>query len=139
MPMFVSATDRHPVTVDGVNTIFVRPKMPFGIRQKVLSAVAKLSTTGDTGAGEADASFDIGAYQTALMINNIVGWEGPEFEDAATGKIIPCTPANILRLDADEPLVEQVLEEIERRSNLKGSPDPNSPTPTGSTSGGEPS
>lgn len=137
MSMFVSNTDRVAVTLDGVNTVYVRPKMSFGVLQQVMSAATPVKVTADAKDG-LDAGLDYGAYNMALMKYNIMGWEGPAFQDEA-GRIVPCTPANILRLDPDEPLVGHVLKEIERLNGKQVSPDPNSATPTGSTNGGEPS
>lgn len=137
MSMFVSNTERVAVTVDGVNTVYIRPKMPFGVQQKVVSAMTQMRADADAMNG-VDATLDWGAYNMALMRYNILGWEGPAFQDEA-GRPVPCTPANIERLDPDEPLVDKVLEEIQRRNTKQASPDPNSPTPTGSTVDGSPS
>ena len=137
MSMFVSNTDRVAVTLDGVNIIYVRPKMSYGVLQQVMSAAAPVKVTPDAKDG-LDAGLDYGAYNMALMKFNIVGWEGPAFQDEA-GRIVPCTPANILRLDPDEPLVSHVFKEIERLNGKQASPDPNSVTPTGSINAGEPS
>jgi hypothetical protein len=134
--MFVSDTDRVPVSVDGANTVYIRPRMSFGIQQKVASAMLRLADA-DNEQGMS-SSYDLGAYQTAMMTHNVVGWEGPAFRDER-GQAIPCTPANILRLDPDEPLVKRVLQELTERNTPKASPDPNLPTPTGSTNGGNPS
>lgn len=134
--MFISDSDRVGISVDGVNTVYIRPRMSFGVQQKVASAMLRLADA-DTESGVA-SSYDLGAYQTAMMVHNVVAWEGPAFRDER-GQTVPCTPANILRLDPDEPLVKRVLQELTERNTPKASPDPNSPTPTGSTSAGEPS
>jgi len=53
------------------------------------------------------------------------------------GHKVPCVRENILRLDPDEPLVEAVLAEVQRRNLRPESPIKNSPTASGSTSAGE--
>lgn len=124
--MFVSK-DRVPVTIDDKDVIYILPKMPFGVKQKAMSAITHISQA--AGGQGADVALDIGAYNIALMTLNIVGWEGPQFEG------VPCTPDNIEQLDPDEPLVVRVLEEIGRRNPVtKDRAAPNAPAPVGSTS-----
>jgi len=123
MPMFVSASERVPVTLDGSDTIYIKPKLDFGAANRVVSAVTKASATEG---GDVSATLDMGAYNTALMINSIVGWEGPSFTDEA-GKPLPCSQYNVLRLDPDEPLVKRVLEEIQARNQAKRTPDGTDP------------
>jgi hypothetical protein len=107
--MFIS-DERVPVTV-GDNTIFIRPKMSVGVKNRVIGAAAKVEGKG--------AEFNVGAYTTALLVHNVLGWEGPAFEG------FKCTPENIEKLDPDESLVEAAIEEIARR-NPQGKTDPNS-------------
>lgn len=117
--MFVDKK-RVPVT-DGTNTVHIRSKMSYGIKNQVAGKAASVSTNGRS----AEVDVDVGAYQTALLVMNVLGWEGPDFVDEETGKPIPCTPENIEAADDDEPLWQMVLEEIARR-NPQGRPDPNS-------------
>lgn len=119
--MFV-ADNRVPVTDERGNTVYIRAKMDFGTRNKVIGAVARVHPNGEG----AETEMDLGAYNTALLTQNILAWEGPDFNG------VPCTAANIARLDPDEPLVDQVLAEINTR-NTKAA---NEPSPKSSTNGG---
>lgn len=124
--MFVQ-TDRVPITV-GDNTIYIKAKMDYGTRNQVLSAAAD-ARMDDKGNAKA-ATVNIGRYQNALLVNNIVDWNGPAFENIA------CTAVNILRLDPDEPLVVKVLEEIATRNPQRQAPNPKSRTTSGSPATG---
>lgn len=108
--MFIDTT-KVPLSIEGdpENRIYIRPKMDFGTRARVLDAIARISATEK---GATNIGVTMGAYQIALAVHNIVGWEGPAF--GAT----PCTPETIQRLDPDEPLVALALEEIARRNPL---------------------
>lgn len=127
MPMFVQ-TDRVPISDDRGNTIFIKPKMDYGTRNAVMSAGADARM--DEKGNVVGAKIDIGRQQNALLVHNIVDWSGPDFEGVA------CTPVNKLRLDPDEPLVAEVLEEIARRNPQKQAPSPKSRTASGSSSTG---
>lgn len=94
-----------PVT-DGENTIYIREKMNVEIKGKVMSQALSSQMTG----GDMSVSMDIGAWTLAILVNNILNWDGPAFEG------VRCTPANIGMLDPDEPLVLKVLAEIDRRN-----------------------
>ena len=105
--MFV---DAKPIDVTvGDNTISIRPKMDLGTRNRCMDALTSIGKEN----GEVDMELHIGAYQVALMRENVLSWRGPAFVG------ILCTPANIAKLDPDEPLVEQVLEEITARNPLQ--------------------
>jgi hypothetical protein len=105
--MFV---DAKPVDVTvGKNTISIRPKMDLGTRNRCMDALTSISKEN----GEVDMELHIGAYQLALMEENVLSWRGPAFAG------MPCTPANIAKLDPDDPLVERVLEEITARNPLQ--------------------
>lgn len=118
--MFVDKK-RVPISDGKGNTIYIRAKMGYGIKNRVAGKAASVSTDGKS----ADVDVDVGAYQIALLVLNVLGWEGPDFVDEETGKPVPCTPENIELADSDEPLWAEVLEEIARR-NPQGRPDPNS-------------
>lgn len=115
--MFVS---KEPVPVslpdDPANCIYIRPKMDFGTKQRVQQAMLSI-TLGQAG-HSSEVPLDMGAYNIALLVANVVRWEGPAFAD------VPCTPANIERLDSDEPLVEAVMAEINRRNRGREDSDP---------------
>src|SRR5689334_17275580 len=102
MPMFVSG--RVAITASGVtdekdltpqtDVIFVRTKMDYGTRNKVVGDAAKL--IGEQGTQsrrqkrakrkDQQMDFNVGAYQTALLVHNVLGWNGPSFAGVA------CTP-----------------------------------------------
>ena len=64
------------------------------------------------GKGEKDnVEFNVGAYQTALLVHNVLGWHGPSFGGYA------CTPENIAALDPDVPLVKLVVDAITDRNS----------------------
>jgi hypothetical protein len=116
MSIFVSK-EPVAVTVDGVNTIYIRPKMGYGIEQKVIGEATKFSQ-GESRQKQT-VEVNIGAYNMALLTNNVMSWTGPDFMDPATRKVIPCTPENIALLDDEDPLVEKVLGEIAERNRSK--------------------
>lgn len=121
--MFVQ-TDRVPISDEAGNTIYIRPKMDYGTRSQVLGAAADARL--DDKGNAKTATVNVGRYQNALLVNNILDWDGPAFTDMA------CTPVNILRLDPDEPLVVKVLEEIATRNPQRQAPNPKSRTTSGS-------
>lgn len=105
--MFVNG---QPVPVTGgAETILIRPKMDFATKNRCMDALAAIGRAD----GEPDVAVRLGAYQTALLVENIIAWHGPAFDG------VPCNAANIARLDPDEPLVEAVLVEIVRRNPLR--------------------
>jgi hypothetical protein len=122
--MFVKK-EKIAVTIDGQNTIFIRGKMPLGIRNKVRDELLRMDLD-DNGQSTGQANITTGASQTALLAHNITGWSGPEFVG------MPCNRVNIEQLDPDEPLVKLVLEKI-AEYNPAPVADPNS------TTDGEPS
>ena len=137
MSMFVSQ-EGVPVSVDSDdtpaaerNTIWVKEKMDVGTQNRMLSAMVQIrEQSGDVEGTR--MTYDLGAYNLALLKYNIVRWEGPEFS------AMPCTPENIERLDPDNPLVVAVLERLNElnteRARLKKAKSPNGVRPTGSRS-----
>lgn len=125
-PVAVPEFDPATVISDGApNIIYIRARMDVETSGKVKNALFAVD--------EASQSLELraGANETALLIHNIVRWEGPDLGQ------IPCTPENIRKLDPTEPHIALVLEEIAKRNKPKASPNPKSPTANGSTSGGE--
>lgn len=118
--MFVDKK-RVPISDKEGNTVYIRAKMGYGVKNQVAGRASAVSVNGKG----TEVEVDVGAYQTALLVLNVVGWDGPDFVDEETGKPIPCTPENIEFADSDEPLWAEVLEEIAKR-NPQGRPDPNS-------------
>lgn len=113
--MFVTQ-EKVAVTLDG-NTIYIRNKMDYGTRSRVLNAAASLD--GDK------SKVSIGAYQLALLQENITGWDGPDFAG------VPYSREAVEQLDPNEPLVEKVLEQINIRNTRAEVVDPKSTINTG--------
>ena len=122
MPRFVDPNARVPVTLGG-DTIYIRAKMSVLVRGLVNDElVAK-----GLGSREEMSARGIGSYRMALLVHNIVAWEGPGFV-GESGKPIACTRANIERLDPNDPLIERVWDEITERNAPPEAPedaDPN--------------
>lgn len=110
MGRFVKTT-RVPLHF-GDDTVYIKDKMDWGTRKRLEGVLTRI----DAATGEVRP--DIGAYSIALMQEMIVGWEGPGFMDDETGKPVPCTHANILAFDKDDPVVGEVLNELGRRFPL---------------------
>lgn len=129
MSMFVK---RETVAVflpdDPENIVFIRTKMDVGTTSRVQDASAKLTIK--NGAMTNDMAVLMGAYNMAMLTENIVAWQGPAFES------MPCTPETIGYLDPDEPLIERVLTEIATRNAKRASSDPKV-TPPSLIVGGE--
>lgn len=118
MAMFISPNAKVPVTLEG-NTIYIKAKMDAGTRALVQNEIAATnSVSKDT------EITGLGSYSLALLVHNIVGWEGPAFVDERGAPVL-CNKLNIGRLDLDEPLIELVREEIGKRNAPKESPSPN--------------
>lgn len=97
---------------DPEHIIYIRPKMNVGVRNRVMSTIAsiKAQTGKAISTDEMVVGLDMGAYNLALLTCNVVGWAGPDFENRE------CTPQNIERLDPDDPLLDKVLGEIQKRN-----------------------
>lgn len=94
------------------NIIYIKPKMDMATDSKVKSELLTL------GADNKTMEARLGANSMALLIHNIVKWEGPDLG------AVPCTPDNIRRLDPTEPHIARVLEEIAVRNKRPVSPNP---------------
>jgi hypothetical protein len=128
MGMFVSG--RVAITANGItdekdltpeaDVIFIRVRMDYGTRNKVVGDAAKLiqkqgqsrreRRKGKAKGEKEQVEFNVGAYQTALLVHNILGWHGPSFAGVA------CTAENITMLDPDQPLVKLVVDAISDRN-----------------------
>ena len=106
--------------------IWIKSKMDIETRGKVSSELVKMGSDNKT------MEMHLGANQTALLLHNIVKWEGPGFDG------VPCDPAHIRKIDPTEPLFEKVLEEIDRRNKKKVAPNPKSPIEPGFATNGSP-
>jgi hypothetical protein len=95
----------HEAITPDTDVMYIRKKMDFGAKQRVLSAAVKIS------GGTDPNTIDVGAYQLALAQINILDWAGPSF----AGR--PCTAKNISELDPDAPLLVQALAVVAERNN----------------------
>ena len=98
------------------NVIYIRAKMDMQTKAKVTSELFTL------GKDNTSVEARLGANELALLIHNIVRWEGPDLGG------IPCTPETIRTLDPSEPHLVKVLDEIARRNRSKEGPSPKSAT-----------
>jgi hypothetical protein len=96
------------------NVIYIRAKMDVATDAKVKSELVTM------GADNKTVEMRLGENQLALLIHNIVRWEGPDLSS------VPCTVANIRALDPTEPHIVLVLDEIARRNKRPDSPNPKS-------------
>jgi len=106
------------------NVIWIKAKMDVATDARVKNELVKMAGDNKT------MEMHLGENQLALLIHNIVKWEGPDLGD------IPCTPEQIRKLDPTEPHIALVLEEIARRNVRKESPLPKSPTEPGFATNG---
>lgn len=104
------------------NIITIRARMDVATAGKVSSELMQLGA-------DNKPELHVGAHIGALLLHNILGWRGPDFDD------LPCTPANIKALPSPEsdPFIEKVANEIGARNKKRASPNGRSPA-TGSTS-----
>lgn len=116
------AKGRVAISVDGevadgaitpaMDVIWIRNRMSVAVQQGVQSEATSMKGSG----GRAmEVDIDVGMYQLALLRQNILAWQGPSFNG------VVCTPETIGELDASEPLVQRVLQEISDR-NTRRSP-----------------
>lgn len=95
-----------------IDVIWIRNRMSVAVQQGVQSEATSMKGSG----GRAmEVDIDVGMYQLALLRQNILAWQGPSFNG------VVCTPETIGELDASEPLVQRVLQEISDR-NTRRSP-----------------
>ena len=112
MPLFIDPKATVPVTV-GEHTVYIRAKMSGKVRAAVQDEMRARGFRKDE---DVEVS-GMGSYRLALLIHNIVKWEGPDFQD------VPCTRQNIERIDPQDELWEKVAEEIGERNEPKELPE----------------
>lgn len=103
-----------------LDVMFIRPAMDYGTRQRVIGMATKVKPSTKkqkhmTRAErkkqqDADVNFDVGVYQIALLLANLLSWQGPSFVG------VPLTQANVERLDPNDPLVKAVLDALAERN-----------------------
>ena len=117
-----TATEIPVPDESGENIIYVRAgKMPWGIKNKVQSAAVQISV--DLAGGNPRATVTTAAANAALMLHNILRWEGPALEKFSL------TTAGLDTLDGDHG--DAVMEAIARQNPTKKSPNPKSTAPSG--------
>lgn len=123
-PVAVPEWDDDPSIISDTkpNVIWVKSKMDVETKGKVTS---EMFTMGK--AGELEAR--LGANETALLVHNVVRWEGPDFEG------VPCTPDRIRKIDPTEPHWAKVLEVIAERNKAPKSPKALADTSTSTSAG----
>jgi hypothetical protein len=105
-------------------TIWIRAKMNVGVRNRVTGKMVKFGPNGK------EVELDLGENLNALLEENILAWEGGDFDG------VPCTKENIRKLDPTDPFIDRVADEIAKRNKPKESPDPKEVTPASSMSAG---
>lgn len=85
MGAFVNVNARVTVADENGNTVTVRAKMSISVNANV---VAELKRFNRTAYGQ----------DLALLVHNIVAWDGPLFQDDA-GRPVKCNRQNIFSLD----------------------------------------
>ena len=113
----VAITDQPP------NVIWIKPRMDIETRGKVQNEMLVLGK-------DNKPEIRVGENGLALLIHNIVKWEGPDFD------AVPLTRANIAKLDPNEPHIAAVSAAIAERNQAAASPNVPSDAANTSTSGG---
>ncbi len=99
------------VPYDQRNIIFIPAKMNFKIKGAVQRELMKIQVeAGQDGNVDGEFTVSIGDQQLALLLHNVKEWRGPAFEG------VTCNRNNIGNLDPSEPLVLEVLREIDERN-----------------------
>lgn len=110
-PVAIPEWDDDPsiISTTKPNVIWIKAKMDVETKGRVTS---ELFTMGKDSQLEAR----LGANETALLVHNVVRWEGPDFEG------VPCTAERIRKIDPTEPHWAKVLEVIAERNKAPKSP-----------------
>jgi hypothetical protein len=122
--MFVDSSAEETVQDDRGNVVWIRSKMDIRTAALVSSDMVKM-----TGGG---GVFAIIAHEVCLARRNIKRWAGPDFT-GPDGKIIPCTPDNIDKLDPNEPLYADVvakIKELNKRKEAEATPEEKAADPS---------
>ena len=126
-PVAIREFDETEVVSDKPpNVVWIRARMDVATRGKVSGDLLKLGENGQGLEGH------LGNNNLALLLHNIIRWEGPDFVDEM-GRPIPCSPENIKKLDTNDPFIERILDEIGERNQKRASPNPKSSTANGFT------
>ena len=110
-PIAVPEWDEDPSIISDrpPNVIWIKSKMDVATKGKVTSEMFTLGK-------DSQLEARLGSQELALLIHNIVKWEGPDFDR------VPATRENIMRLDPTEPHIAKVLEVIAERNKSPKAP-----------------
>lgn len=108
---FVSS-EPVPVGDDEGNTIYILPKMPYGVKQRVTHAMFHLEAKTEAGdlVVQDNVEVDLATHNLLLLKANVTSWHGPAFGDT------PFSADALERLDPDFSLLDKVLSEINARN-----------------------
>ncbi|MBE2197530.1 MAG: hypothetical protein IAE79_02895 [Anaerolinea sp.] len=104
MATFVDPKQKVEIALDDDNRVWVRARMDLRTQTAVETDLMKIRVSSEQ-MGKAqngripsmDIVFSLSAQKMILMKHNVVRWAGPAFE--SDGRLVPCTPENIERLD----------------------------------------
>jgi hypothetical protein len=124
-PVPIAEFDDETVVSDQPpNIIFIKARMDVETNAKVQGELIAMGA-------DNKVELRIGENSMALLVHNITGWAGPDFDG------VPCDAAHIKRLDINNAHVARVLEEVTARNRRQESPNPKSAGVNGSLSGTE--
>lgn len=111
---FVSS-EPVPVKDDEGNTIYILPKMPYGVKQRVTHAMFHLEAKTEAGdlVVQDNVEVDLATHNLLLLKANVTSWHGPAFGDT------PFSADALERLDPDFSLLDKVLGEINARNYVQ--------------------
>lgn len=110
-----------------LDVVFIHPKMPYGVKQAVLGAAFKVDikagkpargkrSQAQTAETANDIAYDVGAYATALLVGNVIGWQGPNFSATGAHYSDDGKAALLRTIDESAPLWQAVINEISTRN-----------------------
>lgn len=98
------------------NVVYIYPKMPYAVKNAVMGAASTVDMKTPRGkrANNANVEFNLGQWNQALLLHNVIGWAGPAFAEYpyshdAKIRLIPL-------VDDSEPLWQRVIQEINDRN-----------------------
>jgi hypothetical protein len=109
--IFTSLSQTRSISDAAPNVITIRARMSVEIAGRVSNELARVGQDNKT-------EINLGAHTGALLLHNILGWSGPDFDD------LPCTPANIASLPqaSSDPFIEKVVNAIGERNRKRDKP-----------------
>ncbi len=119
---FIDPMDKVAVEDEHGNTIWIRPRMDFGTERRVSVLFGELDARRNNAQ----------AYEHALLMCNILDWDGPLFEVEDPGsngakkrRKMPYSDVMLSRLDPKNPQVKAlIIATLERIDELNADPPP---------------